>query len=103
MGDDLDKRIAEAQSKLDAQQRPSGGLEQARGMGLGFRMASDFTAAVIVGAILGWGIGELFGWHPWALIVCLLLGFVTGVRNVVVAANEANKASAQSDRKDEGG
>ncbi len=101
MGDDLDKRIAEAQAELKAQQQPSEGMQQAKGMGLGFKMASDFVAAVIVGAVLGWGLDALFGWSPWALIVCLLLGFVTGVRNVVAAANEANKAS-EADGKGEG-
>lgn len=59
-------------------------------------MASDFTAAVIVGAGLGWGSDALFGWSPWGLIVCLMLGFVTGVRNVVMAAQQANAASPDS-------
>ena len=103
MGDDLDKRIAEAQAELKAQSDRASSVERARGMGLGFRMASDFTAAVIVGAVLGWGVDYVFHISPWGLIVCLLLGFVTGVRNVVVAANQANKADASQPGKDEGG
>jgi ATP synthase protein I len=90
MGDDLNNRIAKAQAELDAQQRPSGNTT-GKGAGLGLRMASDFTAAVIVGAILGWGIDALFHTSPWGLIACLLLGFVTGVRNVVRAATQSQK------------
>lgn len=95
MGDDLNKRISEAQAKLDAERRPSR-MEAAKGVGLGFRMASDFIAAVIVGAGLGWGLDELFGWSPWGLIVCLLLGFITGVKNVIAAASGAAQRQAES-------
>jgi ATP synthase protein I len=88
---DLDKRIAEAQAKIDARERPKY-MAAGKGMGLGFRMASDFAAAVLVGALLGWGLDALFGWTPWGLISCLMLGFVAGVRNVVATASKANPA-----------
>jgi ATP synthase protein I len=65
-------------------------------------MATDFTAAVIVGAGLGWGIDALTGWSPWALVTCLLLGFVTGVRNVVRAAMETSRAAADGTAEAEG-
>lgn len=99
MSDDLNKRIADAQEKLDAQKRPRG-RPDGKGMGLGFRMASDFIAAIIVGAILGWGIDALFGVAPWGLIVCLLFGFIAGVRMIVRAANE-KAAEPAGENKDE--
>ncbi len=89
-GDDLNKRIAEAQAKIAARERP-GHTATGKGMGLGFRMASDFAAAVIVGAILGWGLDALFGWTPWGLVSCLMLGFAAGVRNIVAAAGKAGQ------------
>lgn len=92
---DLDKRIAEAQAKIDARERPKY-MEAGKGMGLGFRMASDFAAAVIVGALLGWGLDALFGWTPWGLVSCLMLGFVAGVRNVVATASKANQAGTDT-------
>lgn len=95
MSEDLNQRIAEAQAKLDAQKQPSA-VDSAKGMGVGFKMASDFIAAVIVGAGLGWGLDELFGWSPWGLIVCLLLGFITGVKNIVAAATEAARQTAEN-------
>jgi ATP synthase protein I len=89
--DDLNERIARAQAQIDARERPPE-TSKGKGMGLGFRMASDFAAAVIVGVVLGLGIDALFKVSPWGLIVCLLLGFVAGVRNVVATAMKANQA-----------
>jgi len=91
MGDDLEKRIASAQAKLEERSRPSSNAAAGKGMGLGFRMGTDFVAAIIVGAVLGWGIDALFGISPWGLVVCLVLGFITGVRNVVRQAAAVQK------------
>jgi ATP synthase protein I len=94
--DDLNKRIAKAQAEIDARERPAL-ASTGRGMGIGFRMASDFAAAVIVGVVLGLGIDTLFKVSPWGVLVCLMLGFMAGVRNVVATATKANRALAQGD------
>ena len=99
MGDDLNERIAKAQAELDAQARPSKNAVDGPGMGLGFRMAADFVAAIIVGGLLGFGIDALLHSSPWGLIACLMLGFITGVWNVVRTAQRANKANAPPDGK----
>ncbi len=101
--DDLNKRIAKAQAEIDARERPKY-MAAGKGMGMGLRMASDFAAAVIVGVALGWGLDTLFGWSPWGLLACLMLGFVAGVRNVVATASKANRdaAGATGDNKGEG-
>ncbi|MEQ1782609.1 MAG: AtpZ/AtpI family protein [Hyphomonadaceae bacterium] len=88
--DDLNKRIAKAQAEIDARERPKY-MATGKGMGLGFRMASDFAAAVLVGVVLGWGLDAIFGWSPWGLLSGLMLGFVAGVRNVVATASKANQ------------
>lgn len=90
--DDLNSRIARAQAELEARDRPRY-MAANRGWGLGFRMASDFAAAVIVGVVLGWGLDALLGWSPWGLVCGLMLGFLAGVRNVVAAAMKANQAA----------
>jgi F0F1-type ATP synthase assembly protein I len=41
-----------------------------------------------------WVFDALFGTSPWALIVCLLLGFIAGVWNVMRVAQTVNKAGA---------
>lgn len=99
--DDLNKRIAKAQAEIDARERPKY-MGSGKGMGIGFRMASDFAAAVIVGVILGLGIDALFKVSPWGVIGCLLLGFVAGVRNVVATAMKANQAPEAGVKKGEG-
>ena len=96
--DDLNKRIAKAQAEIDARERPKY-MGTGKGMGVGFRMASDFAAAVIVGVILGLGIDALFKVSPWGVLVCLMLGFVAGVRNVVATAMKANRDAAASTNK----
>ena len=97
MGDDLNDRIAKAQAELDAQAGPSKSAMTGPGMGLGFRMAADFVAAIIVGAVLGWGIDALLHSTPWGLISCLMLGFITGVWNVIRTAQASNKANTPPD------
>ncbi|MEZ6029467.1 MAG: AtpZ/AtpI family protein [Hyphomonadaceae bacterium] len=99
--DDLNKRIAEAQAKIDARERPSQ-MATGKGMGAGFRMASDFAAAVIVGVVLGLGIDALFKVSPWGVLICLMLGFVAGVRNVVATAMKANQDAADAAKTDKG-
>ena len=100
--DDLNKRIARAQEEIDARERPKY-MAAGKGMGVGFRMASDFAAAVIVGVVLGLGIDAIFKVSPWGVVICLMLGFVAGVRNVVAAASKANRdAAGASPNKGEG-
>jgi ATP synthase protein I len=93
---DLNDRIAKAQAEIDARNR-SALQSTGKGMGLGFRMASDFAAAVIVGVVVGLGIDAVFKVSPWATIICLMLGFLAGVRNVVATAMKANQAPEKGD------
>lgn len=93
--DDLGQRIARAQAK-----RPvSAAAEQMRqremsGMGRGFRLASEFVAAIIVGVGLGLLVDYFLPTRPWGLVVLMLLGFAAGIVNVVRATAEINTATA---------
>lgn len=93
---DLAARIKRAQGERPAQ----AAAERVRqgemtGLGRGFRLASEFVAAIIVGAALGWGVDSLFGTTPWGLIILLLLGFAAGVLNVIRATAELNAEQAK--------
>ncbi len=57
-----------------------------KGMAEGFKIASEFIAGIVVGAVIGYGIDQLFGTTPFGLIVFLLLGFAAGVLNVIRSA-----------------
>jgi ATP synthase protein I len=92
---DLEARIARAQARSPAQAE----AEQRRqsdmsGLSRGFRLASEFAAAIIVGAGLGYLIDMVLPTRPWAMVVLLLLGFAAGVLNVVRATKEMNAATA---------
>ena len=51
-------------------------------MGLAFRVLSEFVAAVIVGAFIGWWIDHVAGTAPAFLITFLLMGAAAGFWNV---------------------
>lgn len=92
---ELGERIARAQAQRPAQAE----AEQMRqgdmsGLSRGFRLASEFIAAILVGAGLGYVIDLFLPTRPWGLIVLLLLGFAAGVLNVVRATADMNAASA---------
>jgi ATP synthase protein I len=51
-------------------------------VGLAFRVLSEFVAAVIVGAFIGWWIDRVAGTTPAFLVVFLLMGAAAGFWNV---------------------
>ena len=51
-------------------------------MGLAIRVLSEFVAAVIVGAFIGWWIDRVAGTTPAFLIIFLLMGAAAGFWNV---------------------
>lgn len=63
-------------------------VEDKSAMGQGLKYASEFTAATLVGAGLGFGADKVLGTAPWGLLVGLFLGFSAGVRNIIRAARE---------------
>lgn len=63
-------------------------IEDKSGMGQGLKYASEFTAATLVGAALGYGADTFLGTAPWGLLVGLFLGFTAGVRNIIRSARE---------------
>jgi len=92
---ELEARIARAQARNPAQ----AAVEQRRqsdmsGLSRGFRLASEFAAAIIVGAGLGYLIDMVLPTRPWGMVGLLLLGFAAGVLNVVRATREMNAATA---------
>ena len=62
------------------------------GWGQAFRMSSDFIAAIVVGALIGYGIDWLFGTLPWGLIVFFLFGFAAAILNVLRASGGAPRS-----------
>jgi ATP synthase protein I len=57
-------------------------------MSLAARVLSEFVAAVVVGAVIGWGIDRAAGTSPVFLMVFLLMGAAAGLWNVYRIAME---------------
>ncbi|WP_443136592.1 AtpZ/AtpI family protein [Methylobacterium sp. Leaf399] len=55
------------------------------------RLSTEFMAGVLAGGILGWMADHFLGTKPWGLIVLLMLGFATGVYNVMRASGSLSK------------
>ena len=83
---DLGKRIAAAQEARKSSDAGASGRISGKGMGIGFRMATEFVVAILVGAGLGWVLDSVLGTTPWMLIVWMLFGFAAGVSNVIRVA-----------------
>ncbi len=71
--------------KADAGPKPGGG-PMANGVGqaasLGFRVMSEFVAAVAVGGFIGWVIDKGLGTSPFGLIIFIALGTAAGFWSV---------------------
>lgn len=92
---DLAARIRRAQGEPAQAASDQMREREMSGWGRGFRLASEFVAAIIVGALLGWGVDSLFGTTPWGMIILLLLGFAAGILNVIRATAELNAEAAK--------
>jgi ATP synthase protein I len=72
--------------KAAAAPKATAGLPSPNGMGqamsLGFRVMSEFVAAVVVGGFIGWAIDRWLGISPAGLIAFGALGTVAGFWNV---------------------
>jgi ATP synthase protein I len=83
----LRRRVAKAKGSDSTSPPPESAAS------LAFRFGGEFGAAVIVGALLGYGIDFFVHTGPWGLIIGLVLGFATGVVNVVRTAASFNSAN----------
>ncbi|MGY6567481.1 MAG: AtpZ/AtpI family protein [Salinarimonas sp.] len=69
----------------------------ASGLGQAFRLSAEFIAGVIAGGFLGWMLDSFAGSSPWGFIVGLILGFGSGMLNMLRASGELNR-KATSDK-----
>jgi len=66
-----------------------------RAVSAGLNVFSEFVAAIIVGAFLGWGGDALLGTKPWLLVLFMGLGTAAGFWNIYrfAARNAQRKAT----------
>ena len=91
---DLAARIRRAQASEKVEQASQGNAaKDMTGLSRGLRLGSEFIAAVLVGAGIGYLLDLWLKTGPWLFLVMLLVGFAAGVMNVVRATAEMNRAS----------
>ncbi|MBB4237613.1 AtpZ/AtpI family protein [Rhizobium esperanzae] len=98
MADDREESLEKRRARLGAElatKRAEAGVEHAseahaevsrKGYAQAMKLSSEFIAAIIVGAVLGYVLDRFVGTAPWGMIVLLLLGFCAGVLNVLRSA-----------------
>ena len=98
MADDREESLEKRRAQLGAElatKRAEAGVEHAneaqaevsrKGYAQAMKLSSEFIAAIVVGAVLGYLLDRFVGTAPWGLIVLLLLGFCAGVLNVLRSA-----------------
>ncbi len=78
----LAKRNAELRaSESAARQREN--PQTSAAISMGFRAASEFAAAIIVGVAIGWQLDVWFKTKPAFIIIFFLLGSASGIWNVI--------------------
>ena len=82
LGDRLGRTREETQAKA-AGRRPDNA-----GFAMALRLSTEFVAAILLGAGIGWTIDQFAGSGPWGMIVFLMLGFCAGVLNVLRSAGK---------------
>ncbi|RUM26106.1 F0F1 ATP synthase assembly protein [Rhizobium vallis] len=112
MADDREESLEKRRAQLGAElatKRVEAGVERAseaqaevsrKGYAQAMKLSSEFIAAIIVGAVLGYVLDRFVGTAPWGLIVLLLLGFCAGVLNVLRSAGVvAHPLEGKDDKK----
>nr|WP_316652766.1 AtpZ/AtpI family protein [uncultured Gellertiella sp.] len=102
MTDQRDEGLEERRKRLGAelkQVRHDAGVEEAqelkaevsrKGYAEAMKLSSEFIAAIVVGAVLGYLLDRYAGTGPWGLLIMLPLGFCAGVLNVLRAAGRVS-------------
>ncbi|MGE0828305.1 MAG: AtpZ/AtpI family protein [Hyphomonadaceae bacterium] len=88
-------RLSSLRRRVDAARGEPGGPSDSNtsAASLALRFGGEFGAAILVGALLGYGVDYFLHTAPWGLGIGLALGFATGVVNVVRLARAYSAAN----------
>ncbi len=86
---DLRRRVAKARGDGASTSPPAQSPAS-----LALRFGGEFGAAIIIGALLGYGADTFLRTSPWGLVVGFGLGFIAGLVNVVRVAQSFNQPDA---------
>jgi ATP synthase protein I len=80
--EDFETRLRNARHRDEPDEFERRSRISGQGMGLAFRITTEFVAAVAVGVGIGWLLDNWLDTKPWFLILFVLLGAVAGFLNV---------------------
>jgi ATP synthase protein I len=96
----LDARIEQAHQSVDkGQPAASRHSSDESALGRALRYSAEFIGGVIGGSLLGYGIDWLLGSLPLGLITGLVLGFATGMYNLL-RVSELDRKAGQAQASD---
>lgn len=103
--DSLEKRRDQLEAKLAAAKGPESSETEPNtvrnaGFSQAIKLSSEFVAAILVGALIGYLVDLALPTGPFGLIVFLFLGFCAGVMNVLRTAGVV-KSAHPADKLDE--
>ncbi len=92
---DLASRIASAKREraVEDKRASADNSRDMTGLARGMRIGTEFIAAILVGAGIGYLIDLGLGTSPWGLLILLMVGFAAGILNVIRVVAEMNAAS----------
>lgn len=64
------------------------GSEFRRGLSIAFRLGTELTVAVMIGAVMGYALDRYFGTKPWCLATGVIMGGAAGCLNVYRVSKE---------------
>lgn len=86
----FEERLSQAQMKVKEDEGPEQPVVSP--MGKAFQMGGELVVAVAVGGFMGYWFDKWFDTAPLFFIGLLILGFVTGIRNVIRIAVKMQEA-----------
>ena len=72
------------------------GSEFRRGLSVAFRLGTELTVAVMIGAVMGYALDHYLATKPWFLAVGVVLGGAAGCLNVYRVANKITEDENRS-------
>lgn len=96
----FEERLQRAQAKAKGQSFDDAEERPVSPMGIAFKMGIELVVGSGVGAFIGYWFDRWFGTAPLFLVVLLILGFASGIRNVVREATRMQEAEESADKAD---
>lgn len=94
----FDERLQRAQAKAKGQSFETAEDRPVSPMGIAFKMGIELVVGSGVGAFIGFWFDRWFGTAPIFLVMLLILGFASGIRNVVREATRMQEAEEEAEK-----